>query len=119
MRRGILRGWIVLSAIWVLFVAISGWAQLSEIFVAIEPPPGKGAVALSPGPYACWATRHSNNPFAFVPDELGVGPTSLAEARRQCVAYKMDIPVMALAPPLTLLVVGYAVAWVIKGFRHN
>ncbi len=115
MRRGLLRVWIAVSAIWVLFVSVTSWSQLSEIFVAIEPPVGRGAVVLSPGPYACWAARHSDNPFAFRND--GAGPTSPAAAWRQCIAYKMQIPKLALAPPLALLIFGYAVAWVTKGFR--
>jgi hypothetical protein len=115
MRRGLLRVWIVVSTIWVLFISVTSWSQLSGIFVAIEPPAGQGAMVLSPGPYACWAARHSDNPFAFINN--GAGPTSPAEAWRQCIAYKMQMPEHALAPPLTLLGLGYAVAWVMKGFR--
>jgi hypothetical protein len=117
MRRGLLRVWIGVSAIWVLFVSVTSWSQLSEIFVAIEPSVGRGAVVLAQGPYACWAARHSDNPFAFIND--GAGPTSPAEAWRQCIAYKMQIPELALAPPLALLIFGYAVAWVAKGFRKT
>ena len=115
LRRGLLRIWIVISAVWVLFVAVINWTQLSEIFVAVEPPAGQGAVILSPGPYACWAARHSDNPFSFMND--GSGPTTAVEAWRQCIAYKMEVPELALLLPLILLVIGYAVAWVIKGFR--
>jgi len=86
--------------------------NIAEIFETIEPPTGKGAVALAPGPYACWVTRHPDNPFAF----MDSGPKSLTEAWRQCMAYKMHIPVNALAPPLALLVLGYVGAWVTKGF---
>jgi hypothetical protein len=114
-RRGLLRAWIVISAIWILFVGVSGWTQLSAIFVPVETPAGQGAAALSPGPYACWATRHADNPYAFVSGPTG--PTSLADAWRQCVAYETHMPLKALGPPLALLVFGYVAAWVIRGFR--
>lgn len=115
MRRGLLRLWLVVSVVWVLVIGINGWAQLLEIFETIEPPTGKGAVALAPGPYACWVTRHPENPFAF----MDSGPKSLTEAWRQCMAYKMHLPVNALAPPLALLVLGYVGAWVTKGFSRG
>jgi hypothetical protein len=114
-RRGLLRTWIVISVIWILFVGISYRTQLSEIFVAVEPPADLGAVALSPGPYACWATRHPENPYAFMSGPTG--PNSLVDAWRECVAYKMRIPMNALAPPVALLIFGYVAAWVIRGFR--
>jgi hypothetical protein len=56
-RRGLLRLWVVASAIWILLICIYNSDQLSKIFIAIEPSPGQGAVTLSPGPYACWVTR--------------------------------------------------------------
>jgi hypothetical protein len=114
-RRGLLRLWIVISIIWILFIGISSWTQLSEIFVPVETPAGPGTVALAPGPYACWATRHPDEPYAFVAGPTG--PTSLADAWRQCVAYQMRTPLKALGPPIALLVFGYVVAWVIRGFR--
>jgi hypothetical protein len=114
-RRGLLRMWIVLSIVWILFVSVSGWSQLAEILAAVEPPAGQGAAVLSPGPYACWATRHPDNPNAFVPGSTG--PASLVDAWRQCVAYKMHTPLNALGPPVALLVFGYVTAWVIRGFR--
>jgi SEC-C motif len=52
-RRGLLRTWIVISAIWILFAGVSSWTQLSEIFAPVETPAGQGAAALSPGPYVC------------------------------------------------------------------
>ena len=116
MRQGILRIWIVASVIWVLLVGINGWAEMSEIFVGIEPAAGKGAITLSPGPYACWVARNPDNPFNFMKDDYS-GPRSLPEAWRQCAAFKMRIPINALGPPLILLVLGYVGAWVMKGFR--
>ncbi len=114
-RRGLLRTWIVISVIWIVFVGVSDWTQLSEIFVAVEPPAGLGAVALSPGPYACWATRHPENPYALMSGPTG--PNSLVDAWRECVAHKMQIPLNALGPPVALLIFGYVAAWVIRGFR--
>jgi hypothetical protein len=114
-RRGLLRTWIVISVIWILFVGVGDWTQLSETFVAVEPPTGLGAAALSPGPYACWAARHPDNPYAFVSGPTG--PASLVDAWRQCVVYKMHTPLNALGPPVALLVFGYLAAWVIRGFR--
>jgi hypothetical protein len=120
-RRGLFRIWIVVSAMWVLVVGIANWTQLSKIFVAIEPQAGQGAVSLPRGPYACWATRHSDNIFAFNDnnDDKDPAPTSLVDAWRQCLIYKMDVPMVALAPPLALLIGGSAVGWVIKGFRRS
>ena len=121
-RRGLFRIWIELSPVlWVLVVGITHWTQLSNILVAIEPPAGQGAASLPPGHYACWATRHSDNIFAFNDnnDPNDPSPTSLVDAWRQCLIYKMDVPMVALAPPLALLIVGSAVGWVIKGFRRS
>jgi hypothetical protein len=117
LQRGLLRAWVVVSAAWVLFIGVNDWAQLSEIFVDVEPPPGQGAVSLPPGPYACWAARHPDNPFGkFYPGMEGMSP---AEVRRQCITYKLQVPMNALAPPLILLVFGYLVAWVVRGFRKG
>ena len=101
-RRGLFRIWMVVSAMWVLVVGITHWTQLSKIFVAVEPLAGQGAASLPPGPYACWATRNSDNIFAFngSNDPNDPAPTSIVDAWRQCVIYKMDIPIVALAPPL-------------------
>jgi hypothetical protein len=44
MSHGLFQVWIVTSAIWVLFIFVNRWERLTELFVAIEPPTGKGAV---------------------------------------------------------------------------
>jgi hypothetical protein len=117
-RRGLLRVWMILSAIWVLFISINRWDQLSEIFFAIEPPADRGAVSLSPGPYACWATRNADNPFAIItPGADTSADLTLAKAWQRCIAYKLEIPVQALAPPLMLLALGLACSWAAKGFK--
>jgi hypothetical protein len=117
-RRGLLRVWVVASVIWILVVGVNGWAELSEVFVAVEPAAGEGAVTLPPGPYACWVTRNPDNPFNFMRDGY-LGPRSMAEAWQKCVVYKMHIPVNALAPPLALLILGYVGEWLIKGFKRT
>jgi hypothetical protein len=120
MRRGLLRAWIVVSAIWMLLVCINGWGQLSEMFVAIEPPADRGAVTLPPGPYACWATRNADNMFVIRSPEyptLADETMSLAEAWRRCIAYKLQIPAEALVPPIILLALGLVLSWVVRGFK--
>jgi hypothetical protein len=116
--RGLLRVWVVVSIVWVLFIVISGWDQLSEIFTAIEPPPGEGGVVLPPGPYACWATRNADNPFVIIQPGVETSANmSLTTAWRRCITYKMQIPIQALAPPLMLLALGSALVWAFRGFR--
>jgi hypothetical protein len=118
LRRGLLRVWVVVSIVWVLFIVINGWDQLSEIFTAIEPPPGEGAVVLPPGPYECWATRHADNPFVIIQPGVETSANmSLTTAWRRCITYKLQIPMKALAPPLMLLALGLASSWVAKGFK--
>ena len=115
-RRGLLRAWVVISALWLSTVCILDSDRLSEIFVAVEPALGKGAVTLPPGPYACWVTRNPDNPFAM----SGPGePKSLMDAWRRCIIYKMQITGIALLPPFVLLALGYVVGWIAKGFQNT
>lgn len=109
-RRGLLRTWGLVSILWVLFVCIVGSAQLAEIFTAMEPLPDQGVVSLPPGARACWIARHPDNPFREY-----VMP--LAEVWRQCIMYKLRIPAIAAVPPLTILIFGYLVAWMLKAYR--
>jgi hypothetical protein len=110
--------WVVVSIVWVLFIVINDWDQLLEIFTAIEPPPGEGGVALPPGLYECWATRNADNPFVIIqPGVKTSANMSLTTAWRRCIAYKLQIPMKALAPPLMLLALGLVFSWVAKGFK--
>ena len=115
--RGLLRAWIIISVLWIVVVCRANWDQLSTIFAAVEPTEGKGAVTLSHGQYACWVARHSDNPFAFLVD--GTGPKSVADAWRQCMAYKFEIPEAALLPPLAMLAFGFLMRWVKRGFQND
>jgi hypothetical protein len=118
LRRGLLRVWVVVSIVWVLFIVINEWDQLSEIFTAIEPPPGEGGVVLPPGPYECWATRNADNPFVIIQPGIETSANlSLTTAWRRCITYKLQIPMKALGPPLMLLALGLVSSWVAKGFK--
>ena len=119
-RRRLLRVWVVVSVIWVLLICVNRWDQLSEIFVAIEPPPGKGAIVLPPGPYACWATRNADNVFVIIdPFADTSADMTLAQAWQRCITYKLQVPMQALVPPFMLLSLGLALSWIVKGFKST
>ncbi len=109
-RRGLIRAWAILSMLWLLGSVAVGASQLLEIFVPIEPPAAKGAVSLPAEQFACWVIRHSDNPFATLPIE---------EAWKQCIKYRLRVPVIAFLPPLIVLALGYACMWVWKGFEQG
>src|SRR5208337_3688066 len=108
-RRGLLRAWAILSALWVLGSVAIGASQRLEIFVPFEPPPAKGTPSLVPlEQYACWVTRHSDKATMTLP---------IDEAWKECVKYRLQVPAIALLPPLIVLALGYACRWVWKGFE--
>ena len=119
LRQGLLPVRVVASIDgWVLCIVITDWDQLSDIFTAIEPPPGSGGIVLPPGPYECWATRHADNPFVITqPRSPATSDMSLTTAWRRCITYKLQIPMKALAPPLMLLALGLVSSWAAKGFK--
>jgi hypothetical protein len=108
-RRGLLRAWVVISALWVLGSVAIGASELLEIFVPTEHLPKEGAVGLPAEQYACWVIRHGDNPF--------VTTLPIDEAWKQCTKYRLRVPVIALLPPLIVLALGYACRWVWKGFE--
>jgi hypothetical protein len=121
-RRGLFRVWLVISALWIGGVCLIYSTEIANIFVAEEPPQGQGAVTLAPGPYACWALRNSDNPFAWDSPRHGPGPPDfmdLAGAWQGCLAYKLAVPALALLPPLALIVLGYVVIWILRGFAEE
>jgi hypothetical protein len=122
-RRGLFRIWVVISALWIGSICLIYRAEIANIFVADEPPQGQGAIVLAPGPYACWALRNSDNPFAWDSSPRhGPGPPDfmdLAGAWQDCLAYKMAIPALALLPPIILIVLGYVVTWILRGFTER
>jgi hypothetical protein len=118
-RRGMLRLWIAVSMVWMAVIAVGFSDQLSEIFAMVEPPEGQGAVVLPLGDYACWATRNSANPFTFIVDPFRPEePKTLTQAWRMCIAHKARIPAIALGPPLALLVLGFVISWIVRGFQR-
>jgi hypothetical protein len=116
--RGMFRLWVAISALWVAVVCVTFWDQLSEIFTAVEPPKGQGAVALSLEDYACWATRNSDNPFIY-PDPGHPDWRTLVQAWRTCILYKAQVPAIALGPPLAVLALGFVIRWIAKGFQRT
>ena len=118
-QRGMLRLWIAVSILWFAAICVAFADQLSEIFRAIEPPEGQGAIVLPLGEYASWAIRHSDNPYAFFVDPFQPEhPTTLLQAWRICIAHKVRIPAIALGPPLALLILGFVVGWIVRGFQR-
>jgi hypothetical protein len=90
---------------------VTGATEFSTIFTAIGPSANYGGES-----YACRVARDWDHRSPL--DQMVVdAPTSLAEAWWRCLYYKLDIPMTALVPPVALLVLGYAIAWAINGFR--
>jgi hypothetical protein len=118
-QRGLLRLWTAVSVLWVVLIAVALIDQLSEIFTAVDPPEGQGAVVLSPGDYACWVIRNSDNPFAFIVDPFHPEePRTLAQAWRMCIVHKGRVPAIALGPPLVLLALSFVMNWIVRGFQR-
>jgi hypothetical protein len=117
-RRGLLRVWILASAVWVAGTVYTGWTELSEMadgdkydyLISAAPE------VFSTGQQACLATR-ANKPVNAFDDIAPDKPAVMERLRRQCVDYRMHIPMVTLVPPLALLAFGYAIAWVIGGFK--
>ncbi len=90
-KRGLLRLWMFGTVLWVLAVCFVGWTQL------LEP---------------CWGQ------FDPVVSRDGrTMPLSLMGSWGVCIAHKMQIPGIALIPPLAVLALGYAVGWIARGFQ--
>ena len=66
-KRGLFRAWLMLSICWVALTAYIFLDQLLEIVTPVDPPTGVGGIALPPGQYECWGSRHLDNPFVADP----------------------------------------------------
>lgn len=100
-KRGLLRVWVVTSAVWLILVG-SNLAIDSSTSRQIERPPTEAEVGACmdyrPGP---WCSA------------------DIVEAIRSWTMPGWSAAVFTLAPPLLVLGLGLAITWVIRGFRSN
>jgi hypothetical protein len=103
-RRGFLRAWFLLSIGWVLLAGAYELNRWNDYFDGIRSVRAE-CRNLSPPPWCLdWSQMPPTNPFdRFDPDR----PKIPAEV------------VLIVAPPVTLLLCGMAVGWVIGGFRKS
>ena len=122
--RGLLRLWVVLSICWVLVIGASTWSRLRVD--ALVPVPD----------FAAEGTYDADVFKPVDPEEVGWGVSIPSDCLsddprtppRKC--YLEDHSkerarqiktgaVLAFAPPIGVLVLGLAFAWVVRGFRHQ
>jgi hypothetical protein len=105
--RGLLRLWVVLSVCWVVAIGAITWSTFPhERWLPVAP----------------WVRpRHAND--VFIPDcpqpdpKVNQEVCSLdSEARVEAIKRGA---VLAFAPPIGVLILGVAFAWVVKGFRSS
>lgn len=90
-QRGLLRIWMIASVIWIIYLAWDFWQSCRLI-----PGTGRGALWCDTG-QDDWLTELKNIGLM----DYGRGA------------------VMALTPPIISLILGFAIAWTIKGFRKD
>ena len=103
-KRGLFRMWLVGAIGWIVAVGWLHFDQLSEFVVPVEPLPSQGAIFLPEAQYACWIVRHVDD------DDFSrkLNGPELPSARTRCTDYRMEVPTLALSPPLILFTLGYA-----------
>lgn len=120
-RRGFIRLWLALSVLWLMGVS---WVGYFEVIA----PRNKAA-----SEHACFETRKSNramgNPFdCFDGNTTPAPPTGfVAERPTRDIAFDDLVPLsayltylmIAFLPVIIVLLLGWAIAWIIGGFRKT
>jgi hypothetical protein len=134
--RGCFRLWIVISALWVSGGTWLLWDELKQIDGS--PPPGFSDTPLPPPtgftlgtgpPPPAGFTMGEPMPRGSVDPATGLdlsglrplhsvsNPAEIAERRKHRRDAGIHAALFVFIPPTILLVIGYALAWVAKGFR--
>ncbi|PHK92949.1 hypothetical protein CR162_21190 [Pseudoroseomonas rhizosphaerae] len=140
-RRGLLRAWVLLSFLWVLYVGVLGFREVKEEWApgieqaAIIDGDNMAAVPCEAAPTGHTKIEGFGRTYCLLP---------VLEFRRQNIEYRdLDynevirrsyqrvglhfgwrydstkmLAAFALIPPILLLALGAAVVWVIRGFRR-
>jgi hypothetical protein len=122
--QGLLRLWVVLSICWVLVIGASTWSRLrvdalvpvpdfaaegtydADVFKPVDPEEVGWGVSI---------------PFDCLSDDPRTPPRKcyLEDHSKERVEQIKTGAVLAFAPPIGVLVLGLAFAWVVRGFRHQ
>ena len=121
--RGLLRLWVVLSVYWVLVIGASTWSTLRVD--ALVPVPdfateGTNADLFKPvdPEEVGWGV---SIPFDCLSDDPRTPPRKcyLEDHSKERARQIKTGAVLAFAPPIGVLILGLAFAWVVRGFRHQ
>ena len=95
--RGLLfRAWVLGSVLWLaIWIGTSRWAVRASVFSDLYCPVGSSDPL---GPICRWLQKLAANTGGGLEDE--------------------GFWLMLVAPPLVLLLLGYAALWVVRGFRR-
>ncbi len=145
-RRGFFRAWLLFSVIWVLVIGISSYQKIAKDIQNLTPPMWQSdplaqgepqetlavvgaALVLADGADDVAAARKLAATYRAIKEagptvELTVlqqarMETLKIEAMRQLVSDGSSAVSGALLPPLVILALGSALAWVLAGFRRG
>ena len=121
--RGLLKLWVVLSVCWVLVIGASTWSTLRvDALVPVPDFATEGTNADSFKPVDPEEVRWGVSiPFDCLSDDPRTPPRKcyLEDHSKERARQIKTGAVLALAPPIVVLILGLAFAWVVKGFRHQ
>jgi hypothetical protein len=100
--RGLFRLWLVLSVLWIGFVATMTWQTLPT-----DPNPPLRFVIDKPGDELSWWEKY-RSAAADLPDA-----PRIIDGREQIRSAVFE----AFIPPLSMLALGAALIWAMRGFR--
>lgn len=107
MARGFFRLWIVISAVWVLWVALYGSKELTEAITTLRQPDQSFCIDAAIPLVECPADKRWALHLPTVEDASDAwGDVALVAG-------------FAFLPPIALALVFAALAWVVAGFRRK
>jgi hypothetical protein len=106
-RRGLFRLWLVVSLLWIGSIA---WETYENVFV-----PRRSAAAAA----ACAETRAANKSLGNPWDCYAGLKGGMFEDLTQVQPILIQRTMVAIGPPLGLLLFGMIVGWVLAGFRRK
>ena len=128
-QRGSLRAWIVASAVWISYV---GWANYEAFFPPYDPPPPPGAMVMMTPVQSSHMQRINGKlkdgtlftiqvPDGWTPQQAqaeaqGQHDYEVQRQEQQARAKISHALEVALLPPLSLLIAGFVIRWIIRGF---
>ena len=103
-KRGLLRLWLIVSLMWLLFAGVST-GFVAAVVGAVSPPPTMAHCNSLP-------LKQSFNCVGQIDAYNRSPPPDMAVAAH-------DALLLGVIPSLVLLVIGYSLAWATSGFRAS